>query len=153
MYIILGPPLTNRIFDGTDAYDPCESWSYQGVEEYGLPHAFTLLFYQKGRIGDYILYQPGMEGPWSLLSNYHGDMTNYLEGNGTIVYNGLDGMKHKIGTSLVYPVTEKGSKLYLGARWIQYQSNFVQLDPGITQVINPLTYDGFSVFGGISWIF
>jgi len=79
IYIILGPPLTNRIFNGSDVYYPCEAWSYQGIEEFGLPHAFNLLFYQKGRIGDYILYQPGMEGPWSLLSNYHGDMTNWYE--------------------------------------------------------------------------
>jgi len=90
---------------------------------------------------------------WIEVFGSHGDMTNYLEGNGYIVYNGLDGMKHKIGTNLVYPVAEKGSKLYLGARWIQYQSNFVPLETGPSQAINPLTYNGLSVFGGISWAF
>ena len=90
---------------------------------------------------------------WIEVSGSHGDMTNYLEGNGYIVYNGLDGMKHKISTNLVYPITEKGSKIYLGARWIQYQSNFIPLDGGTDQDINPLTYNGLSMLGGFSWVF
>ena len=87
---------------------------------------------------------------WIEVFGSHGDMLNYLEGNGYIVYNGPEMMKHKVSTNLVYPFTEKGSRIYLGARWIQYRSTFTPLDSGTEGVINPLTYNGFSFFGGIS---
>lgn len=77
VYIILGEPMDVRIFHGSDAYYPSESWYYQGMAGYGLPQAFNLLFYQKGRIGDFILYNPGVEGPWNLLSNYMGNPGDY----------------------------------------------------------------------------
>lgn len=79
IYIILGEPMEVRNFSGSDAYYPAESWYYQGMQQYGLPQAFHLLFYQKNRIGDYILYNPGMEGPWNLLSNYNGNPGDYLQ--------------------------------------------------------------------------
>jgi len=79
VYIILGEPKDIRIFNGTDAYYPAEMWHYQNLEGYGLPQAFHLLFYQKGRIGDYILYHPAMDGPWNLMSNYKGDPGDYLK--------------------------------------------------------------------------
>ncbi len=88
---------------------------------------------------------------WIEVFGSHGDMLNYLEGNGYIAYNGLDKMKHKVSTNLVYPITDKGSRIYLGARWIQYQSSFTPFDTGIEQIVNPLTYNSLSIFGGISW--
>ena len=88
---------------------------------------------------------------WIEILGSHGDMKNYLEGNGYIVYNGLDRMKHKVSINLVYPVTEKGSRIFLGARWVQYQSSFNPFDAGIEEIINPLNYNSLSLFGGISW--
>jgi len=79
VYIILGEPMEIRIFQGMDAYYPSEVWYYQGLSGYGLPQAFHLLFYQKGRIGDYILYNPAFDGPWNLMSNYIGNPGDYLE--------------------------------------------------------------------------
>ena len=79
IYIILGEPMEVRQFNGSDAYYPAESWYYQSMLEHGLPQAFHLLFYQKNRIGDYIIYNPGMEGPWSLLSSYRGNPGEYME--------------------------------------------------------------------------
>jgi GWxTD domain-containing protein len=70
VYIILGAPNDIRIFQGNDAYYPAELWSYQGIDLHGLPPAFNLLFFQKGRIGDYILYNPAMMGPQTLLASY-----------------------------------------------------------------------------------
>lgn len=84
VYIILGEPITIRPFFGTDSYYPAELWSYQGLEGYGLPQAFNLLFYQKGRRGDYILYNPAIDGPWSLMSNFRGDIGNYQEAYATL---------------------------------------------------------------------
>lgn len=78
VYIILGAPMTVHQFTGTDAVYPAETWAYQGVEVPGLAREFELVFYQKGRIGDYVLYNPSGDGPWSLLTNYRGDVGDYL---------------------------------------------------------------------------
>lgn len=78
-YIILGEPKDIRIFQGTDSYFPAELWSYQGLEYQGLPQAFHLLFFQKNRAGEYILYDPAIDGPWNLMPKYEGEIGNYLE--------------------------------------------------------------------------
>jgi GWxTD domain-containing protein len=77
VYIILGEPMTTRSFTGTDAVMPCEVWSYQGVSAPGLPQEFDLLFFQKNHIGDYILYQPAGDGPWSLITNSKAEIGDY----------------------------------------------------------------------------
>lgn len=87
---------------------------------------------------------------WIEVFGAHGDMFNYVEGNGYIVYNGLDRMKHKAGMTLVIPFSKKGSTIYLGGRWVQYQSSFTPVNPVEGPLINPLFYDSFSVFGGVS---
>ena len=102
-------------------------------------------------IPEYLLGAGIASRVWIEVFGSHGDMINYMEGNGYIVYNGLDRMKHKISTNLVYPITKKGSKIYLGARWVQYQSTFISFDTPGEQIINPLTYNSLSIFGGISW--
>jgi GWxTD domain-containing protein len=78
VYIILGEPTDNRIFHGSDAYYPAEVWNYQGLPGTHLPQAFSVLFYKKGRIGDFRLYDPVSDGPWNLMSNYEG-LPDYLE--------------------------------------------------------------------------
>jgi GWxTD domain-containing protein len=82
IYILLGEPTSIRNFNSEDIHFPAELWYYQGVEGYGLPHAFHLLFYQRGRIGDFLLYNPASDGPWSLLArsdDYIGDYALALD--------------------------------------------------------------------------
>ena len=76
IYILLGEPKSLRNFNSLDIHFPAELWYYQGLEGYGLPHAFHLLFYQRGRIGDFLLYNPASDGPWSLLAR----PDDYIEG-------------------------------------------------------------------------
>jgi GWxTD domain-containing protein len=84
VYVILGEPRTIRPYNGSDAVLPAEVWSYQGINIPGLPQEFDLLFYQKGHIGDYILYYPAGDGPWSLLTNFRGNQGDYLEAYETL---------------------------------------------------------------------
>ncbi len=99
VYIILGPPKDIRIFNSSDAYYPSEVWYYQGLKGFDLPQAFYLLFFQKRRIGDYVLYNPAMDGPWSLMSNYWGDPGNYLEAFYALDY--IDPELARISLSLI----------------------------------------------------
>lgn len=77
-YILLGEPNDIRLFQGSDAYYATELWAYQGIKLKNLPSAFNLLFFQKGRIGDYITYNPATMGPQSLLTNFMEDPTDYM---------------------------------------------------------------------------
>ncbi len=77
VYIILGPPISIRPFTGIATLYEAETWSYQDLELPGLPLAFDLLFYQRNGMGDFILYNPATDGPWSLMSNYKGNVGDY----------------------------------------------------------------------------
>lgn len=82
VYILLGEPMSIRNFNSLDIHFPAELWYYQGVQGYGLPHAFHLLFFQPGRVGDFRLYNPASDGPWSLLArpdDYIGDYALALD--------------------------------------------------------------------------
>ena len=90
---------------------------------------------------------------WIELSGSYGDMRNYLEGNGYIVYNSLDWMNYKVVGIIIIPVTDAGSKIYLGGRWTGHESQYVPVFPAENQDYNSITYNSISIFGGISWKF
>ncbi len=77
IYIILGEPRDIERFSGEAQIYNSEVWFYQGLSKYDLPNGFNLVFFQKGGIGEYILYSPTNDGPQALLTSYFGDQTNY----------------------------------------------------------------------------
>lgn len=109
--------------------------------------------------GDLVLIPDGMAGfgiaskVWIEISGSYGDMQNYTESNGYIIYNGLDWMRYKVLGNLIVPLTGKGSVLYAGARFAGYENRFIPLYPDQTALPENLTYTGLSVFGGLSWKF
>lgn len=78
VYIILGEANTVEKFESSSTNYPAEVWFYQGRESEGLPAGFNLIFFQKGAIGDFILYSPAKDGPQALMPTYYGDPVNYL---------------------------------------------------------------------------
>lgn len=94
------------------------------------------------------------EKVWVDLNGTLGDITNYVERNGQIVYNGYsDIIQNKVKLTLSIPVTERGSLIYLGGRWTSHQSGYVLLDPAETGESNIISYNAFSIYGGLSWEF
>jgi tetratricopeptide (TPR) repeat protein len=83
------------------------------------------------------------ERVWLDLSLALGEMTNYLEQNGAIIFNSFsDVVQKKVVLTMSVPFTQKGSLLYLGGRWTAHQSDFYSI-----------TYNAISIYGGISWKF
>ncbi len=78
IYIILGEPRDIERFTGEAQIFNSEVWFYQGLSKFGLPAGFNLVFFQKGGIGEYILYSPTNDGPQALMTSYFGDQANYL---------------------------------------------------------------------------
>lgn len=69
IHMVLGPPASVEHFEASIGLVPCLSWSYYGDSRRGLPPQFYLLFYQRGGIGEYKLYDPTSDGPSRLLLN------------------------------------------------------------------------------------
>jgi GWxTD domain-containing protein len=66
-YIILGEPTSyERIPSSLDLY-PIEVWYYHGDTSKGLPTYFALVFFKKGGVGEYKLYDPLTDGPTALM--------------------------------------------------------------------------------------
>jgi GWxTD domain-containing protein len=84
IYITLGEPnSTDRLDNRTEVY-PMEIWFYSGKLEYGLPNAFSVVFFKKDGVGEYELYSPIKFGPQYLMPNYNGDMTDYQKAYGEL---------------------------------------------------------------------
>jgi hypothetical protein len=92
---------------------------------------------------------------WMEFSGTYGNMRNYTEGNGYIVYNGLDWMVYKAIGTIIIPITPKGSSIYLGTRFSETKSQFIlrdqPFDPSSGQDINSIITNSISIFGGLSW--
>ena len=67
IYMILGPPANVERFEATIGLVPCTAWSYYGDARRDLPPQFHLLFYQRGGVGEFKLYDPVSDGPARLL--------------------------------------------------------------------------------------
>jgi hypothetical protein len=92
------------------------------------------------------------EKVWLDLNAAMGEMTNYLENNGAIVYNSFSEYNDKkLQFTLTIPVSKKGSLLYLGGRWTETRSEYSTFDPEAPEDLNTITYDAFSFYGGLSW--
>ncbi len=78
IYIILGEPRDIERYTGESEIYNTEVWFYQGLTQYGLPPGFNLVFFQKGGVGEYVLYSPTADGPQALMTSYFGDQADYL---------------------------------------------------------------------------
>jgi len=77
IYIILGEPYSIEKFESLTEVFPTIIWFYQGMIEYGLPNAFSVVFFKRSGIGEYELYSPIKYGPQFLLIHYMGDLRDY----------------------------------------------------------------------------
>ena len=94
------------------------------------------------------------EKVWFDLNVALGEMSNYLENNGAIVYNSFSEYNDKkVQFTLSVPVSEKGSLLYLGGRWTATRSEYHGFDPETPDDLNTINYNALSIYGGLSWKF
>ncbi|MCK4747631.1 MAG: hypothetical protein KAT15_11365 [Bacteroidales bacterium] len=94
------------------------------------------------------------EKVWFDLNATAGEISNYLENNGSIVYNSFsETIDKKAKLSISIPVSDKGSLLFLGGRWTSNRSEFYALDATQTGILNTLKFHTLSFYGGLSWKF
>lgn len=66
-YIILGEPASRVQIAGSNDLWPVEIWSWYGDPARNMPTHFSLVFYQRGGVGEFKLYDPVSDGPGKLL--------------------------------------------------------------------------------------
>ncbi|MCX6584323.1 MAG: GWxTD domain-containing protein [Candidatus Aminicenantes bacterium] len=79
IYIILGEPKTIERYENMTEVYPTIVWFFQGFGKYGLPDAFSVVFFKPEGSGDYVIYSPLIHGPQKLLVNYMGDVNDYVQ--------------------------------------------------------------------------
>jgi len=84
IYIMLGEPQSTEKYENLYDLYPTIIWFYQGMAEYGLPNAFSVVFYKPDGTGEYKLYSPIKDGPMKLMPHYSGDMTSYADAFGQL---------------------------------------------------------------------
>lgn len=67
-HIILGKPKQVESWPSAGEAYPCELWFYQADPVKGVPPFFYLLFFQRHGSGEYVLYNPLMDGPTALTT-------------------------------------------------------------------------------------
>jgi len=78
IYMILGAPAGIERFENSSHLVPCQAWTYYGDPRKKLPASFVLLFFQRGGVGEYRLYDPLSDGPAALLVDKRSlDPTDY----------------------------------------------------------------------------
>lgn len=71
IYIILGEPQSIDRYEEERVVEPLQIWSYYGVFRLGIPNAFNLVFWKRGGVGEYKIYNPQADGPYALLKKTH----------------------------------------------------------------------------------
>ncbi len=79
IYIILGEPKQIEKFENLPQVFPMIVWFYDGLAEFGLPNAFSVVYFKREGTGEYILYSPIKYGPQNLLIHYAGDQADYVD--------------------------------------------------------------------------
>lgn len=77
IYIILGEPKSIEKYENETEVYPTVIWFYEGMEKFGLPNAFNVVFFKQDAVGEYKLYTPIRYGPQSLLPHWKGDVKDF----------------------------------------------------------------------------
>lgn len=142
-----------------------------------LQGTLSLIFYPAGNRNIYLggdfsaLYNPGSDSPeirpvtgfiagfaissrvWFEFSGTSGNMKNFSESNGLVIYNGIDYPTAKYSGKIIVPFYKSGITLFAGVGIGSYSSEFLPFDGYNDYDPNKLNYKNYSVTGGLSWNF
>lgn len=142
-----------------------------------LQGTLSLVLYPAGNRNIYLggnvtaLYNPGADPPeirpvtgfiagfaisnrvWFEFSGSSGNMKNHTESNGLIIYSGIDYPTRKFSGKIIVPFYKSGITLFAGTGIGKYSSEFLPFDGYNDYDPNILTYNNYSVTGGLSWNF
>lgn len=90
---------------------------------------------------------------WFEFSGISGDMKNFTENNGLIVYYSMDDLHRKYSLRIILPLYKPGITLFAGCGISSYSSEYFPFDGINSFDSNNLDYNSNTLTGGLSWNF
>ena len=90
---------------------------------------------------------------WAEVYGTAGRIRNFADRNGYIIYNNPDWITAKVTLNIIIPVSTKGSTLYIGSRWIRYESDYAAIGDMASAGTTSTSFNNTSFYGGLSWKF
>jgi hypothetical protein len=88
---------------------------------------------------------------WFELNGTFGELTNFQDFNGTIIYNDLNPIDNKYGLTLFIPLSGRGVELMLNYSYLGSKSLFFNSSGESTEINNLINHNIHSITGGIKW--
>lgn len=89
IYIILGEPDSKDKYEMDTIVVPAQIWSFYGRKRPGLPNSFWIVFWKKHGIGEYKIYDPASDGPYSLIRKTS-ETANLDIGDNKAIYESIE---------------------------------------------------------------
>jgi hypothetical protein len=90
---------------------------------------------------------------WMELNGTLGELSNFQDFYGTIIYNDVNPINYKIGVTFVMPFPDKGFDLTILYNYMEAESLFFSSAGFIGDNNNSIKHDVHSITGGIKWNF
>lgn len=90
---------------------------------------------------------------WLEATCVGGNMRNYVEANGSIIYNTVEEVQSKVGGSLTFPLINNKLFVSLYYRYLNYKSSFIYYDNDLVLRDQDYFHNNHSITGGVTWDF
>lgn len=88
---------------------------------------------------------------WVEITGALGNIANFFDYNGTVIYNDLNPIKFKTGISFLVPFVKKGFEFSIRFNYQEIESQYFSFSGVEAEFKNPFTYVSHSITGGIKW--
>jgi len=90
---------------------------------------------------------------WIEMNGTFGDITNYTDKGGLVIYNEMNRIKSRMALNLIVPIIDKGLEFYVMYEYQENESYFNSTTTTTLDFFNSINYSMQNLTGGIKWKF
>ena len=88
---------------------------------------------------------------WVELNGTIGELSNFQDLYGTVIYNDVNPVNYKLGLALLVPLTNKGVELMVLYNYMEAESLYFPYNDDFIENNNAIKHTIHSITGGIKW--
>jgi len=88
---------------------------------------------------------------WVEINGTLGDVSNFHDQNGTIIYNDMNPVKQRLGIHMIFPLINNGLEFSFIYNYMDVESRFFTYYGPEANLTNPIQHKIHSITGGIKW--
>lgn len=88
---------------------------------------------------------------WVELNGTFGEVSNYQDLGGTVIYNDVNPINYKLGLAFIIPLTNRGVELMVLYNYMETESLFFTYNNEFIENNNAIKHTIHSITGGIKW--